>query len=84
MRVFVLKAPLKRDNDLLSNYHTNSDRPIEKLARLAFTELTELRHRGAFTAVAQAFAACCLRAYRQGNSTLLEQLYQVRKLENAC
>lgn len=32
---------------------------IQKLGNLAFTQLAELRHRGAFSSVSQTFAACC-------------------------
>lgn len=31
------------------------------VGNLAFTQLAELRHRGAFTAVSQTFASCCRR-----------------------
>lgn len=32
---------------------------FQKLGNLAFTQLAELRHRGAFSSVSQTFAACC-------------------------
>lgn len=32
---------------------------IQKLGNLAFTQLAELRHRGAFSSVSETFAACC-------------------------
>lgn len=36
---------------------------FEELGRVCFTQLIELRHRGAFSAVAQTFAAFCRRTY---------------------
>jgi hypothetical protein len=44
---------------------------------LSFTALVELRHRGAFSAVAQAFAACCLRAAREDYEGTLSRCYGV-------
>lgn len=32
---------------------------FQKLGNLAFTQLAELRHRGAFSSVSQTFASCC-------------------------
>lgn len=37
------------------------DAILEKLGNLCFMQLAELRHRGAFSTVAQTWAACCLR-----------------------
>ncbi|KIW02506.1 uncharacterized protein PV09_06306 [Verruconis gallopava] len=48
---------------------------FETLSRLAFTELVELRHRGAFSAVSQSFAACCSRANTLKRYDLLEKLF---------
>ncbi|QDS74834.1 hypothetical protein FKW77_002765 [Venturia effusa] len=42
----------------------------------AFMELSELRHRGAFSAVAQAFSACCSRCHTLGYHELLDQFYK--------
>ena len=34
---------------------------FRQLGELTFTQLAELRHRGAFSTVSQTFAACCIR-----------------------
>lgn len=39
-----------------------------KLGQLAFEQLAELRHRGAFSAVSRTFAECCLRCAQSGES----------------
>jgi hypothetical protein len=70
VRVMVLKAPVGDKGPL-----SNSD--FEALSALVFTELSELRHRGAFSAVAQAFAACCSRCHSSNHLELLNRLYQV-------
>ncbi|KAF2400727.1 hypothetical protein EJ06DRAFT_529838 [Trichodelitschia bisporula] len=49
---------------------------LGELASLSFQQLSELRHRGAFSAVAQGFTACCARAQTLGFEPLLDQLYQ--------
>jgi hypothetical protein len=57
---------------------------FEKLGRLGFTQLIELRHRGAFSTVAQTFAAFCRRCVFEENEalrTLPERWYQVCKSE---
>lgn len=48
---------------------------FESLWQLIFTQLVELRHRGAFSAVAQCFAACCVRAKSLGRDDLLRSFY---------
>jgi putative death-receptor fusion protein DUF2428 len=50
---------------------------FEELTRLCFDELTTLRHRGAFSAVAQAFASCCLAIEKSRFPYILDQLYMV-------
>ena len=56
LRTIIIKAPIgDKDSSLLST----SD--IERLGRLCFLQLVELRHRGAFSTVAQTFAAFCRR-----------------------
>jgi hypothetical protein len=57
-----------------------SQTDFDKLSYLAFTELSALRHRGAFSAVAQAFTACCMRASALQRSDLLEDLFSVRMM----
>lgn len=56
LRVLITKAPIGDDDHALI-------RPVlfEKLGRLCFTQLLELRHRGAFSTVSQTFAAFCRR-----------------------
>lgn len=52
----------------------------EAIGVLSFIQLSELRHRGAFTAVSQTFATCCLRCGQSSNptiSSLPELWYQV-------
>lgn len=55
---------------------------FEELGRLCFTQLIELRHRGAFSAVAQTFAAFCRRCYDSDDEKLRglpDKWYQVIK-----
>ena len=37
------------------------DLDFKAIGDLAFTQLAELRHRGAFSTVSQTFTACCIR-----------------------
>jgi hypothetical protein len=56
LRVMITKASIGDDEHaLISPAH------FEKLGRLCFTQLLELRHRGAFSTVSQTFAAFCRR-----------------------
>lgn len=48
---------------------------FQKLGNLAFTQLAELRHRGAFSSVSQTFAACC-RKCAQANQSSHPQIKQ--------
>ncbi|RAO64566.1 uncharacterized protein BHQ10_000578 [Talaromyces amestolkiae] len=43
---------------------------FETIGTLSFVQLSELRHRGAFSTVAQTFAACCLRCAENKNSEI--------------
>ncbi len=56
-KTIVAKAPYRQDTtkSLLLK------RDIENMGNLCFVQLVELRHRGAFSAVAQAFCAVCER-----------------------
>lgn len=56
LRTIITKAPITRGEDALV-----SPELFEKLGRLCFTQLLELRHRGAFSTVSQTFAAFCRR-----------------------
>jgi Putative death-receptor fusion protein (DUF2428) len=73
IRVLALKAPLSQGED-------RGIIPFErlvKLTNLTFTALTDLRHRGAFSAVALAFDACCRRYQKEKKEPLLADLYVV-------
>ncbi|KAL8732092.1 MAG: hypothetical protein Q9166_003046 [cf. Caloplaca sp. 2 TL-2023] len=53
-------------------------RHYRKFGDLAFTELAELRHRGAFSTVSQTFAECCVRCAQSEDletQTLLKEWY---------
>jgi hypothetical protein len=52
----ITKAPIGEDDRALM-----SPNLFEKLGKLCFTQLLELRHRGAFSTVSQTFAAFCRR-----------------------
>ena len=43
---------------------------FQTLGRLSFSQLAELRHRGAFSTVSQTFAAYCIRCVGSRNSTI--------------
>lgn len=72
LRVLVLKAPIGEQHGFMLS---NAD--FEKLVRLSFLQMVELRHRGAFSAVAQSFAACCSRANTQGQDNVLHDIFMV-------
>ena len=57
---------------------------FETLGALCFTQLSELRHRGAFSTVAQTFAAFCIRCNTNKETQSLQLpgiWYEVRKAE---
>ena len=57
-----------------------SELDLSRMGNLALTQLAELRHRGAFSTVAQAFAACCSCCVKSGlssTSILLDKWYKV-------
>ncbi|KAH7408541.1 putative death-receptor fusion protein-domain-containing protein [Phaeosphaeria sp. MPI-PUGE-AT-0046c] len=56
LRVMITKAPIGDDDRALI-----SPALFKKLGQLCFTQLLELRHRGAFSTVSQTFAAFCRR-----------------------
>jgi len=76
MRAVVTRAPVL-DREEPSEFIRLEEQNLQDLVKLAFTELTELRHRGAFSAVAQAFAACCSRSSRSNRPDILEMFYAV-------
>ena len=53
---------------------------IYRIGQLSFTQLAELRHRGAFSTVSETFAACCTRCAQSPEAAvrgLLESWYKV-------
>lgn len=75
LRVIVGKAPFTLPNGV-SILETAE---FEGLGKLCFLQLAELRHRGAFSTVAQTFAAFCLRCNRSSDPEikgLLDRWYE--------
>ena len=73
-----MKAPLSKPGPNSATFSRSCS--LFTLSNLIFMQLAELRHRGAFSAVAQAFAACCFRCHSDDEQGLLGELYQVRSL----
>ncbi|KAB2578407.1 Uncharacterized protein DBV05_g3058 [Lasiodiplodia theobromae] len=63
LRVIVAKAPFQMPNGTSILKTTE----FEGLGKLCFLQLAELRHRGAFSTVAQTFATFCLRCSRSSD-----------------
>ncbi|KAJ9639502.1 hypothetical protein H2199_006537 [Coniosporium tulheliwenetii] len=66
MRVIITKATF--GNNRVTAILSVKD--IENIGKLCFVQLAELRHRGAFSTVAQTFASCCLRCSRTDDSAV--------------
>jgi hypothetical protein len=65
LRVMATRAPIgNQDQDIIIPSR------FEELGKLCFTQLIELRHRGAFSAVAQTFASFCRRCYSVNDESL--------------
>ncbi|CAK4020465.1 HEAT repeat [Lecanosticta acicola] len=66
----------------MSNALERNDATLEKMGDQCFTQLAELRHRGAFSTVAQTWTACCLRcqSLRTIDGTLLLESWYLRVL----
>ena len=65
-------------HDLLSLPHES----FKKIGHLTFDELSNLRHRGAFTTVTQTFASCCqlvkyIPVSADNEPSLLDEWYKV-------
>ena len=45
---------------------------IASFGKLAFTQLAELRHRGAFSTVSKTFTACCTRCVKDTDPAIVE------------
>ncbi|KAI4846217.1 hypothetical protein E4T44_05183 [Aureobasidium sp. EXF-8845] len=59
----LLLRAIVRSCPFISEEHTLlSPQQLRQLGDLTFTELAELRHRGAFSTVAQTFVVCCMRS----------------------
>ena len=75
LRAIVTRCPVgNSDNALLTSNN------IDSYGRMCFTQLVELRHRGAFATVAQTFASFCRRCVTCDDkflSSLPELWYQV-------
>ncbi|CAI6334384.1 unnamed protein product [Periconia digitata] len=56
LRVLITKCPIRKDQRALLDIEK-----VEKYGNLCFNQLVELRHRGAFSTVAQTFSAFCRR-----------------------
>lgn len=71
-----------------SNYGPQGEQGLkrtdyEKIGSASFTQLAELRHRGAFSTVSQTFSTCCQRCGQSKDpaiSSLPDAWYQVREL----
>jgi hypothetical protein len=74
IRVIVSKATLPKN----ANIGVIDFEVLEQLTNLTFSALTDLRHRGAFSAVAFAFEACCARYQKEERESILVDLYEVR------
>ncbi|KAI1393468.1 putative death-receptor fusion protein-domain-containing protein [Hypoxylon trugodes] len=77
MRTIASNARNNLDQKLLAP----SRRNFEQIGRLTFDELSNLRHRGAFTTVSQTFTACCqlvkyFPGHSNNDSSLLDEWYQ--------
>ncbi|KAI1417846.1 hypothetical protein F5Y13DRAFT_201368 [Hypoxylon sp. FL1857] len=77
MRVIASNARQNRSNGLLVPSRQN----FETIGRLTFDELSNLRHRGAFTTVSQTFTSCCQLVKYFSNSSndessLLDEWYK--------
>ncbi|KAH0562941.1 hypothetical protein GP486_002501 [Trichoglossum hirsutum] len=54
---------------------------IRAIGQLSFTQLAELRHRGAFSTVSLTFAACCQRCYREKHINQLLNVWYKNTLD---
>ncbi|XXH04700.1 Mitochondrial import inner membrane translocase subunit tim23 [Hypoxylon texense] len=74
MRIIASNARQTRGRGLLVPSRQN----FETIGRLTFDELSNLRHRGAFTTVSQTFTSCCqlVKYFQNDGPSLLEKWYQ--------
>ena len=74
---------LKIKNISSAEVSTEARTDVLTIGQLSFVQLAELRHRGAFSSVAQTFAACCqtcLLSQDAGLNELPSIWYEVRVL----
>ncbi|KAI1777873.1 putative death-receptor fusion protein-domain-containing protein [Hypoxylon cercidicola] len=74
MRIIASNARQTRGHGLLVPSRQN----FEAIGRLTFDELSNLRHRGAFTTVSQTFTSCCqlVKYFPNDGPSLLDEWYQ--------
>ncbi|KAI1378260.1 putative death-receptor fusion protein-domain-containing protein [Hypoxylon crocopeplum] len=74
MRTIANNARQNRGQGLLAPSKQN----FEAIGRLTFDELSNLRHRGAFTTVSQTFTSCCqlVKYFPDDGSSLLDEWYK--------
>jgi hypothetical protein len=65
LRAMISRSPIGTNVDSLINHES-----FEALGRLCFTQLVDLRHRGAFSTVAQTFSAFCRRCFSVDDEVL--------------
>ena len=78
MRTMAQNARYERER----GYLAPSQRNFEDIGNLTFDELSNLRHRGAFSTVSQTFTACCqlvqtMPGHQNDGSDLLRKWYEV-------
>ncbi|KAF1983102.1 hypothetical protein K402DRAFT_407216 [Aulographum hederae CBS 113979] len=67
IKLIVQQAPYDKESNEMNVIEWTD---FKSLGNLCFTELAELRHRGAFSTVAQTFAACCARSITLDNESV--------------
>lgn len=74
MRTLVKICPVADSDSALM-----TPRQLRDMGDLSFTQLAELRHRGAFSTVSQTFTTCCVRCNTgsEAASGTLQEWYQV-------
>ncbi|KEQ67672.1 uncharacterized protein M437DRAFT_38503 [Aureobasidium melanogenum CBS 110374] len=78
LRSIVKNCPLDSPEQILL-----SSQQLRQLGDLTFTQLAELRHRGAFSTVAQTFVVCCMRS-NSGTNTVSQTLEEWYKRAILC
>ncbi len=73
--------------DRKRGYLAPSRQNFEDIGNLTFDELSNLRHRGAFSTVSQTFTACCqlvqsIPAHQNDDGDLLKKWYEVSRFHD--